>query len=135
MFHANAWGLPFAAPAAGAKLVLPGPQDRRRAASPRLINAEAVTIGVGVPTVWLGLVEHLEAAGGEVPTLERIIVGGSPLPPALMERIERPAGRHGADQLGHDRAVAVGHGVAARRSRDALGRTCPAGPPSASTCC
>ncbi|MBM0105970.1 long-chain-fatty-acid--CoA ligase [Steroidobacter sp. S1-65] len=88
MFHANAWGLPFAVPAAGAKLVLPGRQaDGANLA--RLIAAESVTIAVGVPTVWLGLVEHLDAQGGELPSLKRIIVGGAPLPPALMERIER----------------------------------------------
>ena len=91
MFHANAWGLPFAAPAAGAKLVLPG-RHADGASLARLINSEEVTIGVGVPTVWLGLVEHLDAAGGDVPSLERILVGGSPLPPALMERIERRLG-------------------------------------------
>jgi fatty-acyl-CoA synthase len=91
MFHANAWGLPFAAPAAGAKLVLPGRQaDGASLAS--LINAEGVTIAVGVATVWLGLVEHLDAVGGETPTLKRIVVGGAPLPPALMERIERRLG-------------------------------------------
>ena len=55
----------------------------------RLIASEGVTIGVGVPTVWLGLVEHLDAAGGELPSLKRIIVGGAPMPPALMDRIER----------------------------------------------
>ena len=91
MFHANAWGLPFAAPAAGAKLVLPG-RHADGASLARLIAAEAVTIAVGVPTVWLGLIEHLEATGGELPSLERIVVGGSPLPPALMERIERRLG-------------------------------------------
>ena len=91
MFHANAWGLPFAVPAVGAKLVLPG-RHADGASLARLINAEAVTIAVGVPTVWLGLVEHLDAAGGEVPTLERIVVGGAPMPPALMARIERRLG-------------------------------------------
>src|SRR3546814_12844962 len=54
----------------------------------RLIRSEGVTAAAGVPTVWLGLVEHLEAEGGEVPTLGRILVGGSPMPPALMERVE-----------------------------------------------
>jgi acyl-CoA synthetase (AMP-forming)/AMP-acid ligase II len=88
MCHANAWGLPFAAPAAGAKLVLPGRQSDG-AALASLINAEGVTVAVGIATVWLGLVEHLEASGGDVPTLERIIVGGAALPPALMERLER----------------------------------------------
>ncbi|HEY5759009.1 MAG TPA: AMP-binding protein, partial [Steroidobacter sp.] len=79
------------APAAGAKLVLPGRHaDGARLAS--LINAESVSVAVGVATVWLGLLEHLEASGGEVPTLKRIIVGGAALPPALMERIERRLG-------------------------------------------
>jgi len=87
MFHANGWGLPFAAPAAGARLVLPG-RHIDGASLAALTNAEAVTIGVGIATVWLDLVEHLDRTGGEVPTLERIIVGGAPLPPALMERIE-----------------------------------------------
>jgi acyl-CoA synthetase (AMP-forming)/AMP-acid ligase II len=91
MFHANAWGLPFALPAVGGKLVLPGRQSDG-ASLARLIRSEDVTIGVGVPTVWLGLVEHLEAHGGEVPSLKRIIVGGAALPPALMERIERRLG-------------------------------------------
>jgi 3-(methylthio)propionyl---CoA ligase len=91
MFHANAWGLPFAAPAVGAKLVLPG-RHADGANLARLIAAEAVTIAVGVPTVWLGLVEYLEATGGNLPSLSRIIVGGATLPPALMERIERRLG-------------------------------------------
>ena len=91
MFHANAWGLPFAVPAVGAKLVLPGRQtDGAHLA--KLINSEAVTIGVGIATVWLGLVEHLEAHGGETPSLERVVVGGAPLPPALMQRIEQRLG-------------------------------------------
>ena len=91
MFHANAWGLPFAAPAAGAKLVLPG-RHADGASLAALINAEGVTIAVGVPTVWLGLVEHLEACDGETPTLKRVVVGGAPLPPALMERLETRLG-------------------------------------------
>ncbi|MBO9558386.1 MAG: AMP-binding protein [Caulobacter sp.] len=91
MFHANAWGLPFAAPAVGAKLVLPGRQADGTSLA-RLIADEAVTIGVGVPTVWLGLVEHLEATGGELPSLKRIIVGGAPMAPALMERLEQRLG-------------------------------------------
>ena len=91
MFHANAWGLPFAAPAAGAKLVLPGRQvDGASLAA--LINQEGVTVAVGIATVWLDLVEHLDSQGLEVPTLERVIVGGAPLAPALMERLEKRLG-------------------------------------------
>lgn len=91
MFHANAWGLPFAAPAVGAKLVLPG-RSNDGASLARLIEAENVTVAVGVPTVWLGLVEHLEACGGDAPSLNRVIVGGAPLTPGLMDRIERRLG-------------------------------------------
>ena len=91
MFHANAWGLPFAAPAAGAKLVLPG-RHTDGATLAALIEAEQVTLGVGIATVWLGLVEHLDAVGGETPSLKRIIVGGAPLPPALMARLEQRLG-------------------------------------------
>ncbi len=91
MFHANAWGLPFAVPAVGAKLVLPGRQTDG-ASLAQLIDDEGVTIAVGIATVWLGLLEHLESQGGDVPTLKRIIVGGAALPPALMARIEHRLG-------------------------------------------
>lgn len=87
MFHANAWGLPFAVPAAGGKLVLPGRQSDG-ASLANLIEAEQVTIGVAVPTVWLGLMDYLDETGWELPSLNRIMVGGSPMPPALMKRIE-----------------------------------------------
>ncbi len=97
----------------GREAGIAGPQDSTARSLAALINSEAVTVGVGIATVWLDLVEHLESSGGEVPTLERVIVGGAPLPPALMESIEKTPGRHGADQLGHDRAVAVGHGLGA----------------------
>lgn len=91
MFHANAWGLPFAAPATGARLVLPG-RWLDGASLANLINSENVTLAVGIATVWLGLVEHLDAHGGDTPTLERVVVGGAPMPPALMERIEQRLG-------------------------------------------
>lgn len=91
MFHANAWGLPFAAAAAGARLVLPG-RNLDGASLANLINAESVTIAVGIGTVWLGVVEHLETYGGETPTLERIVVGGAPMSPVLMQRIEKRLG-------------------------------------------
>ena len=87
MFHANGWGFPFAAPAVGAKLVLPGRHtDGARLAS--LIREEGVTIAAGVQTVWQGLVDHLDATGGDVPTLERVLIGGSTCPDALIKRME-----------------------------------------------
>lgn len=88
MFHANAWGLPFAVPACGATLVLPG-RKTDGASLARLIAAENVTIAVGVPTVWLGLADHLAETGERLPSLKRIVSGGAPLPPALKDRLER----------------------------------------------
>ena len=91
MFHANAWGLPFAAPAVGANLVLPG----RVTDGPTLmglITRHHVTVAVGVPTVWIGLLDHLDAVGGETPSLERVIIGGSSCPDALLSRMESRLG-------------------------------------------
>jgi fatty-acyl-CoA synthase len=87
MFHANGWGLPFAAPAAGARFVLPG-RHNDGASLAELIEHERVTLAIGVATVWLGLVDYLEATGGELPSLKRVLLGGSPVPQALMDRIE-----------------------------------------------
>jgi fatty-acyl-CoA synthase len=91
MFHASGWGLPFAAPAVGARLVLPG-----RLATPAhlcsLITAHQVTVAVGVQTVWLGLADFLEREGGELPSLERVVIGGSHCPDGLVRRIEERLG-------------------------------------------
>ncbi|MBN8809320.1 MAG: AMP-binding protein [Sphingomonas sp.] len=91
MFHANGWGLAFAAPAAGAKFVLPA-RHTDGASLARLIADEGVTTAVGVATVWLGLIEHLDATGGELPSLRRVVLGGSAVPQALMDHIERRLG-------------------------------------------
>ncbi|MDT8761005.1 AMP-binding protein [Sphingomonas psychrotolerans] len=91
MFHANGWGLPFAAPAAGTTLVLPG----RTIDGPSLaalVRDEGVTVAVGVQTVWLGLVDHLDKAGGDLPTLQRVLIGGSSCPDALLRRMETRLG-------------------------------------------
>ncbi|MET0581957.1 MAG: long-chain-fatty-acid--CoA ligase [Pseudoxanthomonas sp.] len=87
MFHANAWGLPFAAPAVGAKLVLPGRQADGSSLV-RLLREEGVTIAAGVQTLWLGVVDHLDASGEELPDLKRVLIGGSPCPDVLIRRME-----------------------------------------------
>nr|WP_137864271.1 MULTISPECIES: long-chain-fatty-acid--CoA ligase [unclassified Sphingomonas] len=119
MFHANAWGLPFAVPAAGAKLVLPG-RHLDGASLARLIGAEGVTIAVGVPTVWLGLCDHLDATGTHLPSLKRILVGGASMPPALMERIEKQLGIPVQTSWGMTELSPVGtFGVLSNPERDA----------------
>jgi fatty-acyl-CoA synthase len=87
MFHANGWGLPFAAPAVGTKLVLPGRGIDGESLA-RLIRDEKVTVAVGVQTVWLALADHVEATGIALPSLERVVIGGSTCPDALLRRLE-----------------------------------------------
>lgn len=91
MFHANGWGLPFVAPAVGAKLVLPGRNTDGETLA-RLIAMEEVTIAIGVPTVWLGLLDHVQSNGINLPSLKKILVGGAPMPPALMDRLQQVLG-------------------------------------------
>ena len=87
LFHANGWGLPFVAPAVGARMVLPG-RSVEPAHLRELIEQEGVSVAAGVPTVWLGLVDLLESQDAYLPSLRRIIVGGSHCPETLLNRIE-----------------------------------------------
>ncbi len=87
MFHANGWGLPFSAPAVGAKLVLPGRHTDGKSLA-TLIRDEGVTVAVGVHTVWMGVADHLDSAGGALPSLERVLIGGSQCPEGLIRRME-----------------------------------------------
>jgi fatty-acyl-CoA synthase len=91
LFHANGWGLPFAVPAVGARMVLPG-RSVEAAHLRALIEQERVTVAAGVPTVWLRLVDLLESEGAQLPLLQRIVVGGSHCPDALLRRIEERLG-------------------------------------------
>ncbi|TAK47181.1 MAG: fatty-acid--CoA ligase [Xanthobacteraceae bacterium] len=87
MFHANGWGLVFNAPMSGAKLVLPG--ARLDGASVyELMAAEKVSFTAGVPTVWLMLLQHLEATGAMLPDLKRMIIGGAAAPRSMIETYE-----------------------------------------------
>ncbi|MBN8899126.1 MAG: AMP-binding protein, partial [Rhodospirillales bacterium] len=84
MFHVNAWGIPYAAALTGAALVLPG-RHLDGASMAQLLNAERVTFTCGVPTVWLGLLQHLRSSGERLHTVTRIMTGGSAAPPLLIE--------------------------------------------------
>ena len=83
MFHVNAWGIPYAAPLVGAKLVLPGPNLDGRSLY-ELFEAEHVTFSGGVPTIWFGLLNHLESHQLRFSTLKRTVIGGSACPPAMI---------------------------------------------------
>jgi len=87
MFHAQAWGLAFAAPIAGAALVLPG-RHLDPVSLLDLLNRERVTVAAGVPTVWLGLLDHQRRTGARLDTLQRIMSGGSAFPRALIAEYE-----------------------------------------------
>lgn len=79
LYHATAWGLPFAGTINGVKFVLPA--DRMDGPSlDELIRTEGVTFSGGVPTIWTMYLEHLERTGGGTGTLQRVFIGGSAVP-------------------------------------------------------
>ena len=92
MFHVNAWAVPYCTLMVGSKLVFPGPKMGDGETLANLINAEKVTIALGVPTVWLGLLKHLQDSGKTVETLERTVVGGSACPIAIMDAFREQYG-------------------------------------------
>ena len=91
MFHVNAWGIPYAAAMSGAKLVFPGPK-LDGASLHELFVSEKVTLSLGVPTVWLGLLQYLEQTGKTLDGLNRVTVGGSAAPRAIIETFEEKYG-------------------------------------------
>ncbi|MFQ5340214.1 MAG: long-chain fatty acid--CoA ligase [Anaerolineae bacterium] len=91
MFHANAWGLPFAATMVGAKQVFPGPHMQPRDIA-GLIQEERVTITAGVPTIWIGLYHLLQRERYDISSLRTMPVGGSAAPRSLIEGFEKEFG-------------------------------------------
>ncbi|MDP1642411.1 MAG: long-chain-fatty-acid--CoA ligase [Phenylobacterium sp.] len=83
MFHANAWGIAFSAPAVGAKLVMPGPK-LDGASVHELLESEQVNFSAAVPTVWQMLLQHLRDTGGKLTSLKRVVIGGSAVPEAIV---------------------------------------------------
>jgi acyl-CoA synthetase (AMP-forming)/AMP-acid ligase II len=83
MFHVNAWGVPYGAAMTGCKLVLPGAALDGKSVY-ELIESERVTFAAGVPTVWLMLLNHMQAGGLKFSTLKRTVIGGSACPPAMI---------------------------------------------------
>ncbi len=91
LFHANGWSLPYACPMVGAKLVLPG--NRMDAASLyELLSGEGVTFAVGVPTIWTMLLAYMAENGLTLPDLDRCLVAGTALPPAVQRALREVHG-------------------------------------------
>jgi fatty-acyl-CoA synthase len=88
MFHANAWGLPYAAAMNGTTQVFSDRYlDPERIVN--LLDREGVTITAGVPTIWIGVLSLLDRTGRRLPRLKTVLCGGSAAPPALIEGLQR----------------------------------------------
>ncbi len=130
MFHANAWGLAYAAFMSGADLVMP---DRflQPDVLARIIEAERPTLAGAVPTIWNGLLAHVRTNGGDLSSLRMVPCGGSAVPHALMEAYEKDLGVHIVQAWGMTETSPIGSvahppaGMAAEESwkyRDTAGR-------------
>jgi len=95
MFHVNAWGIPYAAPMVGARVVFPGP-NLDGASLYELFEQERVTVTAGVPTVWLALLQYLDERKLTLSTVRRAVIGGSAVPPAMIRAFRE---KHGVEVL------------------------------------
>jgi fatty-acyl-CoA synthase len=95
MFHANAWGLPYAAVMTGARLVMPGPH-LDPASLVDLFVRERVTLTAGVPTIWMGVQQLLDANPGalDLSSLRAMFIGGAAVPQSMIEAFEKRHGLH-----------------------------------------
>lgn len=84
LFHANSWGIAFSAPSMGTKLVMPGPK-LDGASVYELLDTEKVTYTAGVPTVWLMLLQHMQAHNLKLPHLKMVVCGGSAMPRSMIK--------------------------------------------------
>jgi 3-(methylthio)propionyl---CoA ligase len=97
MFHANAWGIPYAATMTGAKQVMPGPLLDGKSLW-EMLDGEKVTFSAGVPTIWHGLLAYMRENGKRLDSMQRMVIGGSAAPRSMIEALDREFGieaRHG----------------------------------------
>jgi fatty-acyl-CoA synthase len=87
LFHANGWSLSLTGPMAGASMVMPGMKLDGPSVY-ELLNQFKVTCTAAVPTVWLMLLQHLEATGGKLPHLKKVVIGGSACPRAMTKTFQ-----------------------------------------------
>jgi fatty-acyl-CoA synthase len=91
LFHANSWSIAFSAPMTGATMVMPGGK-MDGASIYELLSTEQVTLTAAVPTVWLMLLQHLEAHDLALSHLRKVVIGGAACPPAVIEKFEKNYG-------------------------------------------
>jgi len=84
LFHVNAWGTPYASVMAGSKIVYPGPKMGDGEALFELLDSEDVTLALGVPTIWLALLQYCEQAGKRLDKLQRTVIGGAAVPQSMI---------------------------------------------------
>ena len=84
LFHVNAWGIPFATLMVGSKLVFPGPKMGDGETLYQLLEQESVSLSLGVPTVWLALLQYAEDAGKKLKSLDRTVIGGAAVPESMI---------------------------------------------------
>ncbi len=87
MFHANCWGLALTSPMVGAAMVMPGAK-LDGASIYELLDTYKVSFTAAVPTVWLMLLQHLEANGLKLPHLKKVVIGGSACPRAMTQKFQ-----------------------------------------------
>ncbi|MEM7610359.1 MAG: 3-(methylthio)propionyl-CoA ligase [Pseudomonadota bacterium] len=85
LFHVNAWGIPYICPMVGAKIVMPGPKMGDGETLYHLLTNEDVTLALGVPTVWLALLDYTQKNGLRLDKLKRTMVGGAAVPASMIE--------------------------------------------------
>ncbi len=86
LFHVNAWGIPYAALMVGCKLVFPGPKMGDGETLYQLLEQEDVSLALGVPTVWLALLQYADAAGKKLSKLGRTVIGGAAVPESMIRK-------------------------------------------------
>jgi len=84
LFHVNSWGSPYGAMIVGSKIVYPGPKMGDGETLYSLIESEGVTLALGVPTVWLLLLQYAESEGKKLNSLQRTVIGGAAVPESMI---------------------------------------------------
>ena len=121
MFHANAWGLPFVMALCGAKQILPGP-FLDPASIVQLLESEKVTVTAGVPTIWMGILQYLDAnpKKHDLSSVRFMLVGGSAVPEAVIRAFEQRHGLRIVQAWGMTETSPLGSMVSLRPGLDAL---------------